>query len=130
MNSTNGVSGKGNGIASYAPLGTVHDISEPGHKPKRIRTAAPKVEIPRLTADEAKKAIGEQMTSLRDFHNQLGEFCKNTAQAISTGDFSAVTVEGADRLLKDLDALTDSVEKIYDVALERAYSRLPPRRRR
>lgn len=127
---TNGVNGHGNGVPAYAPIGTIHDIEEPGKKPKRVRTATVKVETPRLTAEEAKKAIGEQMNVLRDFHNQLGEFVKTTSAAIGQGDFSAVTVEGADRLLKDLDSLTDSVEKIYDVALERAYSRLPPRRKR
>lgn len=126
---TSSNTGNGN-VPTYAPLGSVHDVEEPGKRPKRIRVSAPKVEIPRLTAEEAKKAIGEQMNVLRDFHNQLGEFTKSTSQAIGIGDFSAVTVEGADRLLKDLDALTDSVEKIYDVALERAYSRLPPRRKR
>lgn len=83
-----------------------------------------------ITVEDAKKTAGEQLSFLRDFSNQLADYLKQTTQVVGSGDFGPSTVEGADRLLKAIPSAQESLGKIYDVALERNYARLPPRRKR
>lgn len=83
-----------------------------------------------LSAEEAKKAMGEQVAYLRSFSGELTTFLSHVSQAIASGDFGPSIVESADRLLGDMKDLKESVGKVYDVALERNYARLPPRRKR
>lgn len=134
MSNMNGQSnGHSNGVTNgmmpgYAPLGTVFDTDKPARK-RSVRPPA-KEDKPSLSADDARKQIGEQVTCLREFSAQLNEFLKNTQQAISNGDFGPTTVETAGELLDELEAFKTSLNNVYDVALERNHARLPPARRK
>lgn len=122
-----------NGVASTGTIPPTDEASvDENQLGKNNARKMPKKTIvhENITVDVAKKVAGEQLSFLRDFSNQLAEYLKNTSQVVGSGDFGPSTVEGADRLLKAIPSAQESLGKIYDVALERNYARLPPRRKR
>ena len=103
----------------------VHEIvSTETNPPKRRRARVA------LSAEDAKREIGTEIASIRTLQNEMTEFCRTVQQSIATGDFGIASVEAAKRLLDSTMSFKSSVEKVYDIALERTYARLPARRTR